>query len=760
MSRRWSSKTSTSTTRVVRPRWTIWASAVKVPRSVFRRRFTDSWRVRGNSSGRSAPDGFVSHMAAHVAVSSAKAMMAPAWKRPVSCASEGLKSSSATARPGPTETNRVPWLSIIVPRAHAESFFRNSSGVTAGDVTGLASDRAGDGALAVPAGASAGGLSRLSPVTPDREDRDGRRGHAGNARGLTQGAWPQLDEPLADLGRETGHRAIVEFVGDQPLLEPFEARHVVEHAADVTLVFCRDLDLARDRGVGDRIRVEPSHVGVGHLGPPEQLEQPRAAHTRALEAPDLGRRLRAPPLDRLVALARDQAQLVAVGRETQIRIVLSKQQTVLGPRGEHAVGLERPLGHEVVHENRHVALGAIGDKRLASEHGAGGVHARPEPERRRFLVPGSAIDLPGEVETRHRTALERRSQLRRVDEVVLDRISGPHDLGALEARDRTDERFLSVHGQARRNAVRVHLLGVEPVGLQDHLMPLAVGEALDFVLDGRAVPNARRVDDPGVEWRAIEVRPDDLVRLWRRVREMARDLREREALGRPVKRPRLGVAPLLREPRVLDRRALEARRGAGLEPPEREPEIAQRAREVDRGELARPARALSRESHADQPAEKRPGRDDDGPRVVWHADLILDAGDAPSVEQEARRLALPDVQARLTLHRLLHRRPAPGTVALGARRAHRRAAGGVERLELDRGAVGDAPHLTAERVDLADQVPFRGAANSGVAGHLADRVEVHGEQQRAASHARGGQRGLASGVAGTDDDDVEEMHPA
>jgi hypothetical protein len=75
----------------------------------------------------------------------------------------------------------------------------------------------------------------------------------------------------------------------------------------------------------------------------------------------------------------------------------------------------------------------------------------------------------------------------------------PHDLGALEPRDRAYERFLRVYRQAGRDAVRVHFFGVEPVGLQDDLMALAVGEALDLVLDRRAVPNARRVDDAGIE---------------------------------------------------------------------------------------------------------------------------------------------------------------------------------------------------------------------------------------------------------------------
>ncbi len=241
---------------------------------------------------------------------------------------------------------------------------------------------------------------------------------------------------------------------------------------------------------------------------------------------------------------------------------------------------------------------------------------------------------------------------------------------------------------------------------------------------------------------------------------MARDLGQRQPLGRPVKGPWLGVTALLLEPRVVDRGAPQTRRGAGLQPPEREPEITQRVREVDRRELARPAGAVPYQSHVDQPTEKGPGRDDDRPRAMADADLILDADDPARVEDEARRLTLPDLQARLALDGPLHRAPIAGAIALGARRAHRRSARSVERLELDRGVVGVASHLAAERVDLADQVTLRGAADGRVARHLADRVEVHGEQQRAASHARGGQRGLASRVTGADYDDVKEMHPA
>jgi hypothetical protein len=62
-----------------------------------------------------------------------------------------------------------------------------------------------------------------------------------------------------------------------------------------------------------------------------------------------------------------------------------------------------------------------------------------------------------------------------------------------------DQCLLRVRRQARRDAVRVHLFGVQAVGLQDHLVALSVGEPLHLVLDRGAVPDTGRIDDPGVE---------------------------------------------------------------------------------------------------------------------------------------------------------------------------------------------------------------------------------------------------------------------
>src|SRR5262245_16715616 len=163
----------------------------------------------------------------------------------------------------------------------------------------------------------------LGTMTPDGEHGQRGRRHTRDARSLTERPRSYLAEPLAYLGGETGHRQEVERDWDQLRLEFLEARHVVEHSPNVALVFRGDFDLPRDRRLGDRARIDPLYVGVGHPGPPEQLEHPQTAHVRRLETPDLCRRLRATALDRLVTLGRHQTQPVAVWREAQVGVVLA-----------------------------------------------------------------------------------------------------------------------------------------------------------------------------------------------------------------------------------------------------------------------------------------------------------------------------------------------------------------------------------------------------------------------------------------------------
>src|SRR5262249_15406152 len=119
---------------------------------------------------------------------------------------------------------------------------------------------------------------------------------------------------------------------------------------------------------------------------------------------------------------------------------------IFGARREHAIGLERSLGDEVVDEHGHIALRAISQERLPPLRRARGVDPRPQAERAGLFIAGRPVDLPGQAEPGDGPTLESRTHLCRWREVVLDGIPGAHDLGLLEARNRMYETLLYVDG--------------------------------------------------------------------------------------------------------------------------------------------------------------------------------------------------------------------------------------------------------------------------------------------------------------------------
>jgi hypothetical protein len=63
----------------------------------------------------------------------------------------------------------------------------------------------------------------------------------------------------------------------------------------------------------------------------------------------------------------------------------------------------------------------------------------------------------------------------------------------------------------------------------------------------------------------------------------------------------------------------------------------------------------------------------------------------------------------------------------------------IEDPELDCGGIRIQPHRPAEGVDLADHVPFPQPSDRGIAGHLAEGVEVLAEQSDGRSDPGGSQ---------------------
>lgn len=293
------------------------------------------------------------------------------------------------------------------------------------------------------------------------------------------------------------------------------------------------------------VRARDAHeIRVTHLGTAQQLGRSRFARWRAAEQ---HLRLRVaqragayPRLAEARLLARDRLAFGFEPRvadivdepeapsdrgEAQVGVVLAQQETVLGTRGEHAIRLRHPARDEIVDEHAEIGLVAPRPPRLMVAQRARGVHARDQSLRRRFLVAGRAVDLSGEVEPGDRLRLERGLERARIEVVVLDGVAGPRNHGTLEAPDRAHELPLHVEGQAGRDAVRVHLDSVEPLGLDEDLVALAIGEAHHLVLDRRTIARPHALDHARVHGRAIERAANELVRASVRIGDVARHLR-------------------------------------------------------------------------------------------------------------------------------------------------------------------------------------------------------------------------------------------
>ena len=140
--------------------------------------------------------------------------------------------------------------------------------------------------------------------------------------------------------------------------------------------------------------------------------------------------------------------------------------------------------------------------------------------------------------------------------------------------------------------------------------------------------------------------------------------------------------------------------------------------------------------------EHRPGgQHHGGNRAVLRADL--------------HHLALADRQMVLLLQGVLHVLLITPPVRLGPEGPDGGALSLVQQPVLDAARVGGLRHLAPQGVQLPDQMALAGAADSGVAGHVAHRIQIDGEDDGLHPQPGGGQRRLDPGVARADHGDIK-----
>jgi hypothetical protein len=160
--------------------------------------------------------------------------------------------------------------------------------------------------------------------------------------------------------------------------------------------------------------------------------------------------------------------------------------------------------------------------------------------------------------------------------------------------------------------------------------------------------------------------------------------------------------------------------------------------------------------------KKRAGCYDDGTRTKPPAVLEFNAHELSVVQNEVDDLTLTKMQIRRRFECSPHLVAVTRTIRLRSRGLHRRATRTIQQPKLDSGSVNDAPHDSAERIDLPHQMTFRNAADRGITRHLTHHIEIERDQAgfRAESRSRG--RSFTPGVAGANHNDIKtlvERHP-
>ena len=278
-----------------------------------------------------------------------------------------------------------------------------------------------------------------------------------------------------------------------------------------------------------------------------------------------------------------------------------------------------------------------------------------------------------------------------------------------------------------------------------------VGEPHDLVLNRRAVAGAAPRQTPAIDCALAQVLGDEAVCLFGRVGDAAGDLGN----GDPIRQKGEGAGGLVGLPG--DGPPIQSRWRAGLQPAHGQAGGVQINGQTRRRRLAVPACRNTLLAPMNDAVQEGAGRQDDSSGSNPLPCPGNDARDAVAVQDQPLRRAGHQRQVRRLGQLRLHGFPIQASVDLAAWSPNGGALGPVQQSELDARGVRQTAHDPVHGVDLTHEMPLAQAADSGVAGHFADGLQLLGQKQGSGPRARRGGGGFTAGVAAADDDDDERM---
>ena len=294
-------------------------------------------------------------------------------------------------------------------------------------------------------------LSGLPSIDIGRDDGNGRRSDAGDAGRLAERRGPDFIQPLDHFAGEPGDRGKREGLAGCARSSCFRSRSMDASWRRRYPSYLNSVStLARSRDVCDgglSNSIWPADTRLDSLT--SGCLSALAAGTRPAPATvTTARRIRpqfsfetAPPrFESRPTHVVHETRLASSRCQTQIGVVGPEQKPVFGARGEHPVRLQASFRDEVVDEDADIRLVPPKNERRLTRRMPRGVQSGDQTLGCCLLVAGRSVDLPGEKQTAHSPGFQRRTELRRLNEVVL------HGVARTQYRGRP--RDPAAHGRA------------------------------------------------------------------------------------------------------------------------------------------------------------------------------------------------------------------------------------------------------------------------------------------------------------------------
>jgi hypothetical protein len=205
---------------------------------------------------------------------------------------------------------------------------------------------------------------------------------------------------------------------------------------------------------------------------------------------------------------------------------------------------------------------------------------------------------------------------------------------------------------------------------------------------------------------------------------------------------------------------MKARGRSGLQPTDRQVELAQLCSQGHGWWITRSTRLVPIQTYVDQAGQESPCRQHDRATIKLYTEFCLDSGDPPPFEDQVASGLLKQGQIRLVLKPFANGISVKHAICLGARCPNSGALACIQYSKLYPCLIGRLSHCAPKSINFPDKMSLADASDGRIAGHLSQSFDIVRQKQCLAASASRGQRSFGACVTATNYNDVENLWEA